>query len=112
MNDTLASHPHTARVPGPVPPHAVAAACAAVCALVGMAAPAHAFNIETDHPDLKARWDTTVGYSLGVRLAKPDAALTQGTGALNVAHRLHERDVGAVTPPGTADADLIALGWP
>jgi Protein of unknown function (DUF1302) len=55
----------------------------AACILLCLGAPALAFNIEFDNPDVKARWDTTLGYSLGVRTARPDAALTQGPGALN-----------------------------
>jgi Protein of unknown function (DUF1302) len=74
LNDTSAA---PARAPGLL--HAVAAACA----LAALHTSAHAVNIEFDNPDVKARWDTTLGYSLGVRVAKPDAVLTQGPGALN-----------------------------
>ena len=45
--------------------------------------PPHAFNTEVDNPELKARWDTPVGDSLGIRTAKPSATLTEGPGALN-----------------------------
>jgi Protein of unknown function (DUF1302) len=59
--------------------HSVATACA----MWALCAPAHAMNFETDNPDLKLRWDTTVGYSLGIRTAKPSPTLTQGPGAMN-----------------------------
>jgi len=43
---------------------------------------AHAAKIEFENPDIKARWDTTVGYSLGVRTERPSDTLTQGPDAL------------------------------
>jgi len=54
-----------------------------VCLLTALAAPSWAAQIETDVPDLKLRWDTTVGYSLGFRTERPSAALTQGPDALS-----------------------------
>jgi Protein of unknown function (DUF1302) len=49
---------------------ALLAAAGALCAL-----PSHAFEIESDNPDLKMRWDNTFKYSLMDRLKSPSAAL-------------------------------------
>lgn len=51
------------------------------CLLTVLATPVWAMQIETDDPDLKVRWDTTVGYSLGFRTKAPSAKLTQGVSA-------------------------------
>ena len=51
--------------------------------LTVLATPSWAVQIETDVPNLKVRWDTTVGYSIGIRTDKPSATLTQGTAAMS-----------------------------
>jgi Protein of unknown function (DUF1302) len=79
LNDTSATQAHPASALRLGSLHAVAAACS----MLFLGAPAHAINIEADNPDIKARWDTTVGYSVGVRTSKPSDTLTQGPGALN-----------------------------
>ncbi|MBB6082979.1 DUF1302 domain-containing protein [Castellaniella defragrans] len=50
---------------------------AAAAALIGLAIPplAGAFQIETDDPELRVLWDTTVKYSLMNRLENPDSRL-------------------------------------
>lgn len=52
--------------------------CRLALALMALAtAPlAHAFQFETDDPDLKVLWDTTVKYSAAWRLKNPSSALT------------------------------------
>lgn len=40
-----------------------------------------AFNIETDNPDLKIRWDNTFSYLAGYRLKNPDPAVASQNGA-------------------------------
>lgn len=79
MNPT----PHRpAAPPRPAPPAVLREACAA--ALLACASlPALAVNLEFDDPDVKARWDTTLGYSLGIRVDKPASALTTGVATLN-----------------------------
>ena len=47
---------------------------ALVVALAFCSHPAHAFQFETDDPDLKVRWDNTFKYSTIYRLHDPDAA--------------------------------------
>lgn len=49
---------------------AMLAAAGALCA-----APAHAFEIQTDNPDVKMRWDNTFKYSSSYRLKDASAAL-------------------------------------
>ncbi len=53
----------------------LALALAAGPALLGWH-PAHAFDIATDNPDLKLRWDNTFKYSNAFRLKSRDALLT------------------------------------
>lgn len=48
---------------------------AALAAAMLCGAPAWALELDSDNPDLKLRWDTTVKYSAGVRTGRPDAAL-------------------------------------
>jgi hypothetical protein len=44
---------------------------------------AHAFEIQTDNPDLSLHWDNTLKYSSAWRLKNPSHKLTQGSTALN-----------------------------
>src|SRR4029453_6848396 len=45
----------------------------AVCAAVGAAQSAHAFDIDTGNPDIQMRWDNTVRYNLGIRAQSQDS---------------------------------------
>jgi hypothetical protein len=54
-----------------------------VCLLTALATPSWAFEIETDVPGLKLRWDNTVGYAVGIRTDKPSSTLTQGAPAVS-----------------------------
>jgi len=47
----------------------------AVCAALGAAPSAHAFDIDTGNPDIQMRWDNTVRYNLGVRAQSQDAKI-------------------------------------
>lgn len=51
------------------------ALAAAVAAVVGNAAPALAFEIPSDNPDLTVRWDNTLRYNAGVRAQSQDSAI-------------------------------------
>ncbi len=64
-------------------PTSARTAVAAACLLLAFSPATQAFKIDTDNPELAARWGTTVGYSLGYRTGKPSAALSAGLEAMN-----------------------------
>ena len=47
----------------------------AVCAALGAAQSAHAFDIDVGNPDLQMRWDNTVRYNLGIRAQSQDSKI-------------------------------------
>ncbi len=69
MNKALGSI-HSAHIP------CASAAIFLAVLSIGTLPDAHAFNVDTDNPDLRMRWDNTVKYSAAWRLDEPSSELT------------------------------------